>query len=108
VPDISKLIVIMVANFLLGCPLGLVDPVAVAIAAVGEVRGLGRAPADRLALAAICLVTRVSSPCSKSGRIGLSATLAGVATTAWMILVRLSFDSLSEASRLGFDRPRWT
>ena len=35
VPDIWKLIVIMVAIFLLGCPLGLVDPVAVATAAVG-------------------------------------------------------------------------
>src|SRR5262249_46616866 len=34
--------------------------------------------------------TRVSLPCSRSGSTVLSATLAGVATTAWISLLRLS------------------
>jgi hypothetical protein len=34
--------------------------------------------------------TRVSLPCNRSGNTALSATLAGVATAAWISFVRLS------------------
>src|SRR5215470_13696212 len=73
-------------------PLDLIDNTAVAVAAIGEIPGLGRALPDYRPLAAVSLIThtRVSLPCSRSGSTVLSATLAGVATTAWISLPRLS------------------
>src|SRR5438105_12574533 len=73
-------------------PLDLVDNTAVSVAAIGEIAGLGRMRADHRALAAIGLITPCSGflPVQQLGKTVLSATLAGVATTAWISLVRLS------------------
>src|SRR6201984_2067210 len=73
-------------------PLDLIDNTAVTVAAIREIPRLGRVLPDHRSLAAIGLIThtRVSRPCSSSGNTVLSATLAGVATTAWITLVRLS------------------
>ena len=72
--------------------LDLIDNTAVAIAAIGEIPGLGRVLPDHRPLAAIGLITPYPGllPCSSSGNTVLSATLADVATTAWISLVRLS------------------
>src|SRR5213076_914204 len=69
-------------------PLDLIDNTAVAVAVIGEIAGVGRMLSDHRALAAVCLIphTRVSCPCSSSGNTVLSATLAGVATTAGISL----------------------
>src|SRR5438105_14273372 len=72
-------------------PLDLIDNTAVAVAAIGEIAGLGRMLPDHRPLSAVGLITpRVSCPCNSSGSTVQSATLAGVATTAWITLVRLS------------------
>jgi len=73
-------------------PLDLIHDTAMAVASIGEIPGLGRMLSDHRPLAAVSLIThtRVSCPCSSSGSTVLSATLAGVATTAWISLVRLS------------------
>jgi hypothetical protein len=72
--------------------LDLVYAAAVAVAAIDKVLRLGCVLADHCPLAAVGLVahTRVSLPCNRSGSTVLSATLAGVATTAWISLLRLS------------------
>src|SRR5690242_15651633 len=73
-------------------PLDLIDNTAVAVAAIGEIAGLGCVLPDHRSLAAVGLIThtRVSLPCNNSGSTVLSAALAGVATAAWISLVRLS------------------
>src|SRR4030095_14076268 len=73
-------------------PLDLIHHTAVAVSAIGEISGLWCMLADHRPLAAIGLIphTRVSFPCNKSGSTVLSATLAGVATAAWISFVRLS------------------
>jgi hypothetical protein len=71
-------------------PLDLIHDAAVTIAAIGEIPGLGRMLPDHRPLAAIGLVTPGLCPCNRSGSTLLSATLAGVATTAWISLLRLS------------------
>src|SRR5437763_14278691 len=72
-------------------PLDLIDNTAVAVAAIGEIAGLGRMLPDHRPLSAVGLITpRVSCPCNSSGSTVQSATLAGVATPAWITLVRLS------------------
>jgi len=73
-------------------PLGLIDDAAVAVAPVDEILGLRGMLTNHRPLAAIGLTppTRVSFPCNSSGSTVLSATLAGVATTAWISLLRLS------------------
>src|SRR5215831_5706621 len=73
-------------------PLDLIDNTAVAVAAVGEIPRPGRVLADHRSLAAVGLIThtRLSCPCNSSGKTVLSATLAGVAATAWISRVRLS------------------
>ena len=73
-------------------PLGLIDNTAVAIAAIGEIPGLGRMLPDHRPLAAVSLVTPHPglAPVQELGNTVLSATLAGVAATAWISLLRLS------------------
>src|ERR1700759_4080265 len=49
-------------------PLDLIDDPAVAVAAIGEIAGLGGMFPDHRTLAAVCLIThtRVSCPCNSS------------------------------------------
>src|SRR5690242_1815957 len=73
-------------------PLDLIGNTAVAVAAIGEVAGLGGMLPDYRALSAVGLITPYPGllPVQQLGQHVLSATLAGVATTAWLSLVRLS------------------
>src|SRR5262249_15524229 len=73
-------------------PLDLIDNTAMTVAAIGKIPRLGRMLPDHRALSAVSLVTPHpgSCPCNSSGRTVLSATLAGVAATAWISLLRLS------------------
>src|SRR6476646_9347844 len=73
-------------------PFDLIHNTAMAIASIGEIPGLGGMLFDHRPLSAVGLIThtRVSCPCNNSGNTVLSAALAGVATTAWISLVRLS------------------
>src|SRR6202007_2856624 len=73
-------------------PLDLIDNTAVTVAANGEIPGLGRMLPDHRPLSAIDLVTPHTGllPMQQLGRTVLSATLAGVAATAWISLLRLS------------------
>jgi hypothetical protein len=92
----------------------------VAITAVDEVLRSGRVPPDHCALAAIRLVAPHAGLIAmhRSGNTALSATLAGVATTAWIsllsalayVLVRNAFSEGlwpgADIATEALDRPR--
>jgi hypothetical protein len=73
-------------------PLDLIDNTTVTVAAIGEIRALGACCriTARWPRYAWSPHTRVSFPCNRLGSTALSATLAGVAWTAWISLLRLS------------------
>src|SRR5262252_9451803 len=72
-------------------PLDLIDNTAVAIAAIGEIAGFGRMLSNHRPLSAVGLITPYPGLVTVQ-QIGQypSATLAGVATAAWISFVRLS------------------
>jgi hypothetical protein len=73
-------------------PLDLIDNTAMAIAPVDKVPGLGGVLPDHRPLAAVGLITPHAGlfAMQQIGHTALSATLAGVATTAWISLLRRS------------------
>src|ERR1700760_1045742 len=73
-------------------PLDLIDNTAVAVAAIGEIAGLGRMLPDHRPLSAVGLITPPAGllPVQQLGQHRAVGELAGVATTAWISLVRLS------------------
>src|SRR4029077_14253062 len=73
-------------------PLDLIHDTAVAVAAIDEILGFWCVLPDHRPLAAVGLITPDAGLLAgnRSGSTVLSATLAGVATAAWMSYVRLS------------------
>src|SRR5438477_10581611 len=71
-------------------PLDLIDNTAMAVAAIGEIAGLGRVLPDHRPLSAVGLITPDAGlvAVQELGGTVLSATLAGIAIAAWISLVR--------------------
>jgi hypothetical protein len=82
-------------------PLDLIDNTAMAIAPVDKVPGLGGVLPDHRPLAAVGLITPHAGlfAMQQIGHTALSATLAGVATTAWISLLRRSTEMPLHAGR---------
>jgi hypothetical protein len=94
-------------HFRLGAfPLDLIDNTTVTIAAIGESSALGACSriTTRWPRYAWSPHTRVSLPCNRSGSTVLSATLAGVAWTAWISLRLVDPDRRAAIARLRIER----